>query len=135
MDLLGITTAVKSVTDLVSKWIPDKTQEEQNKFILELTEVQGQIAAVQGQIDTNKTEAANPSIFVSGWRPFIGWCCGVACAWNWMGISLAKFICALIHYPVDLAPASLSEMMPVLFTLLGLGGIRTYEKLQGVARS
>jgi hypothetical protein len=89
---------------------------------------------VQGQLDINKDEAANPSVFVSGWRPFIGWVCGVACAWNWIGLKMALFIAAYLGNPLDMQPADVSEMMPVLLGMLGLGGLRTVEKLKGVNR-
>ena len=88
---------------------------------------------VQGQLDINKVEAANPSVWVSGWRPFIGWVCGSACAWNWIGLPIAKMALILADHPLDLAPANLTEMMPVLLGMLGLGGLRTLEKINGVA--
>jgi len=74
-------------------------------------------------------------VFVSGARPFIMWVCGFACAWNWLGISVAKAVCAFLHYPITLAPADTSEMMPMLTALLGLGAYRTVEKIKGVARN
>jgi hypothetical protein len=89
---------------------------------------------VQGQMDINKVEAANPSVFVSGARPFIMWVCGVGCAWNWIGLPVAVFVLTVMGKPIVLAPADLSEMMPLLLGMLGLGGFRTIEKLKGVAR-
>ena len=114
------TTAVKTI------W-PDKSAQEQQQLA-------GAIAMVQGQLDTNKIEAASPSVFVSGWRPFIGWVCGTACAWNWIGISVFKFV-AITWFAktITLNPADVSEMMPVLMGMLGLGGLRTFEKVKGVA--
>jgi hypothetical protein len=82
---------------------------------------------VQGQLEINKVEAASPSVFVSGWRPFIGWVCGLACAWNWIGLPILRM------YVPDLTPANLTEMMPVLMGLLGLGALRTVEKINNVA--
>jgi hypothetical protein len=88
---------------------------------------------VQGQIDTNKVEAANPSVFVSGWRPFIGWVCGAACAWNWIGLPIASMALKVYQIEMPLSPANLSEMLPVLMGMLGLGALRTVEKIKGVA--
>jgi hypothetical protein len=82
----------------------------------------------------NQTEAAHPSVFVSGWRPFIGWVCGAACAWNWIGLPIAKLGAAFAGVTITLAPADLTEMMPVLMGMLGLGALRTYEKTKRVAR-
>jgi hypothetical protein len=103
---------------------------------LELIKLQqsGELAQITGQLEINKNEAANPSVFVSGWRPFIGWVCGSACAWNWIGLPLAKTLAVFFEHPFPISPADLSEMMPVLIGLLGLGGLRTVEKIQGVAR-
>ena len=88
---------------------------------------------VQGQLDINKAEASNPSVFVSGWRPFIGWVCGSACAWNWIGLPIAKAGLLLAGVTLTISPADISEMMPVLMGMLGLGGLRSYEKVKGVA--
>jgi hypothetical protein len=81
----------------------------------------------------NQIEAANPSIFVSGWRPFIGWVCGAGCAWNWLGLPILKVAALYLGHPIAVSPADLGEMMPLLLGMLGLGGLRTVEKINGVA--
>jgi hypothetical protein len=75
------------------------------------------------QIEVNKQEAAHKNLFVAGWRPFIGWTCGLAMFNNFV---LASYIAIV---PMDLA-----LMMPVLMGMLGLGAMRSYEKVQGVSR-
>lgn len=90
--------------------------------------------ADQAQIDVNKTEAQNSSIFVAGWRPFIGWVCGLGCAWNWIGLPIGMFIASLFGVSMGISQADLTEMFPLLLGMLGLGGLRTYEKVQGVSR-
>lgn len=129
---------VSLMLDIGSKVIdrlwPDPAQAAAAKLELFKLQQSGELAVITGQMEINKNEAANPSVFVSGWRPFIGWVCGAACAWNWIGLPLAKAIAAYHQVPFALAPADLSEMMPVLIGLLGLGGLRTVEKIQGVAR-
>ena len=57
----------------------------------------------------------------------------MGCAWNWIGLPIAVFALRYVGKPVDLHPADLSEMMPLLLGMLGLGGLRTYEKVAGVA--
>lgn len=122
---------ITAVSELATKVIgtiwPDKTEAEKAQLAAALQ-------IVQGQIDINKAEAASPSAFTSGWRPFIGWVCGTACAWNWIGLPIAKFGCAYFGHTVNLSPADLAEMWPLLMGMLGLGGLRTYEKVQGVAK-
>jgi hypothetical protein len=113
---------------------PDPAQAAAAKLELIKLQQSGELAQITGQLEINKNEAANPSVFVSGWRPFIGWVCGSACAWNWIGLPLAKALAVFFEHPFPISPADLSEMMPVLIGLLGLGGLRTVEKIQGVAR-
>lgn len=86
------------------------------------------------QIEVNKAEAASASVFVAGWRPFIGWVCGAACAWNWLGLPLSSFLLAAAGHPVNFTPADLSEMWPLLLGMLGIGGMRTFEKVKGVTK-
>lgn len=121
---------VTAVSDLantvISRLWPDKTEQERAQMAAALT-------VVQGQLDANREAAKNPSVFVSGARPFIMWVCGAGCAWNWIGLPVAKFALALAGVSIGLSPADLSEMMPLLLGMLGLGGLRTVEKINGVA--
>ena len=136
-DLTGIGTAVTGVKDILGMFFPDKTEEEKARMVQAFQIMQLQAQADTNQTNVNQNEATNANWFVAGWRPFVGWVCGSACAWNWIGISVLKAILAIagVTLAVQLTPASLTEMMPVLLGMLGLGGLRTYEKTQGVARS
>jgi hypothetical protein len=125
-DITGVGALADLAGTVISKIWPDKTEQEKQQLA-------AAVMVVQGQIDVNKEEAKNPSVFVSGWRPFIGWVCGLACAWNWIGLKIALFVAAYSGNALDIQPADISEMMPVLLGMLGLGGFRTYEKVNGVA--
>jgi len=115
-----------TLADTVVKTIwPDKSAQEQ-------AQLAAAVQLVQGQLEINKAEAASPHVFTSGWRPFIGWVCGTACAWNWLGLPIAKFGFAAAGHSLTLSPADLSEMWPLLMGMLGLGGLRTYERVRGV---
>jgi hypothetical protein len=133
MSIDPITAVLDIGNKVIDRLWPDPTQAAAAKLELFKLQQSGELQQIMGQLEINKIEAANASVFVSGWRPFIGWICGAACAWNWIGISVAKVIAAFIQYPVNLAPADLSEMMPVLMGMLGLGALRTVEKMKGVA--
>ena len=126
-DITGLGAVTELASTVINKIWPDKSEAERQQLA-------AAVMVVQGQLDINKVEAASPSVFVSGWRPFIGWVCGVACAWNWIGLKIALFIAAYLGHPLDIRPADVSEMMPVLLGMLGLGGLRTVEKLKGVNR-
>jgi hypothetical protein len=86
------------------------------------------------QLEINKAEASHRSIFVAGWRPFIGWTCGLALAYTYVIQPIAVFALAQTGYLIDLPTLSMSEMMPVLMGMLGLGGLRTFEKFKRVAK-
>ena len=126
MDITGLGAVTDLASTVINKIWPDKSEAEKQQLA-------AAVMVVQGQLDINKVEAANPSVFVSGWRPFVGWVCGSACAWNWIGLPIVKLALLIWGHPIDLAPANLTEMMPVLLGLLGLGGLRTLEKINGVA--
>jgi hypothetical protein len=125
-DLTGLGAVADLAKTVVQTIWPDKSAEEQ-------AQLAAAVGLVQGQIAINQAEASNPSVFVSGWRPFIGWTCGVACGWNWLGLPAATFALAVAGHPLAMAPADLSQMWPLLAGMLGLGGLRTFEKVKGVA--
>lgn len=126
MDITGVGSVADLANTLINKIWPDKSEQEKQQ-------IAAAVMVVQGQLDINKTEAASPSLFVSGWRPAIGWVCGGACAWNWIGLPIAKAALMVAGYKLAIAPADISEMMPILLGMLGLGGLRTIEKVNGAA--
>lgn len=126
MDITGLGSVADLAKTAINAIWPDKTEQEK-------AQLAAAVQLIQGQIDINKAEAANPNTFVSGWRPFIGWVCGTGCAWNWIGLPIAKAGLAMYGHPLAISPADLSEMMPLLLGMLGLGGLRTVEKIKGVA--
>ena len=129
-----ITALLEVGSKVIDRLWPDPVQRDAAKLELFKLQQSGELAQITGQLEINKEEAKSASVFVSGWRPFIGWVCGSACAWNWVGLPVAKFAMAFLGHPLTLAPAELGEMLPVLFGMLGLGGLRTIEKIQGVER-
>jgi hypothetical protein len=93
------------------------------------------------QVELNKVEAQHRSIFVAGWRPFIGWVCGYALLYNFIVRDIAAWIITLIYPLIEGVPQveappelAMTHLMTVLMGMLGLGGMRTYEKLKGVAK-
>ena len=125
-DITGLGALSELATTAINKIWPDKSDAEKQQLA-------AAVMVVQGQLDINKVEAANPSLFVSGARPFIMWVCGLGCAWNWLGLPILKAALIIYGHSVALSPADISEMLPVLMGMLGLGTLRTVEKLNGVA--
>jgi len=126
IDISGLGAVADLASGVINRFFPDKTEQEKAQIAQALT-------IMQMQMDVNKEEAKSTSVFVSGWRPFIGWVCGMACAWNWLGLPMAVALSTYMGHPIPLSSADITEMMPVLMGMLGLGGLRTYEKLNGVA--
>ena len=112
---------------------PDPAQAAAAKLELFKLQQSGELAQIAGQMEVNKAEAANPNVFVSGWRPFIGWVCGLGFGVQFVFGPLAEWGSALYGHPVKFPPMDTGTMMPLLLGMLGLGGLRTAEKIQGVA--
>jgi len=123
------------VTGLLDKFIEDKDQKNALAHeIATMSERHAQELAM-AQIEVNKAEAASSSVFKGGWRPFIGWVCGFAFAYHFILQPILLFGTALAGVSLPPLPEfDMSQMMPVLLGMLGLGGLRTYEKKTGVAK-
>ena len=122
------------VTGLLDKFIADA--DERNRLahqIATLAERQAHEIAT-AQIAVNREEASSHSIFVAGWRPMVGWVCCAGLATNYLLVPICNFVLTLNESPITVPALDLSEMMPVLLGMLGLGGLRTYEKTKDVAR-
>jgi hypothetical protein len=123
------------VTGLLDKFIPDADERARLAHeIATMSERHAQQLA-KGQIEINKTEAAHKNMFVAGWRPFVGWTCGIALAWHFVGQPLAVFVIAYSGIESPPLPAfEMESLLTVLLGMLGLGGLRTFEKTKGVSR-
>ena len=86
------------------------------------------------QISVNQSESQSPSVFVSGWRPATGWVCVLGFGINFLVIPLTNLYLSITANPLLVPSLDVSEMMPVLLGMLGLGGMRTVEKTKAVAR-
>jgi len=130
-----ITTLLPSIMDVAGRFLPEDKEKRaaaEREIEAKLTDSLAKIDLAQ--LDINKTEAAHRSLFVAGWRPFIGWSCGVALAYTYIVQPILTFGLAQAGYLVDLPAVDISQMMPVLMGMLGLGGLRSWEKVKGVSK-
>lgn len=139
MNLLDV---IPTVAKIIDKIIPDKTAAAAAQAALAQATLNGQLAEIQAeydnaksQIDVNKAEAANGSVFVSGWRPFVGWVCGSGLAYQFLVRPIGGAISAALGHPVDFPTLDMGTLMTMLGGMLGFGAMRTTEKIQGVART
>jgi hypothetical protein len=86
------------------------------------------------QIEINKQEAAHKSLFVAGWRPFVGWVCGFALAYHFIVSPILTFILTISGVTQELPTFDFSQLSTILMGMLGLGGLRSYEKMKSVSR-
>jgi len=129
-----ITSLIGPVTGILDKFIEDKDQKAKLAHeIATMSDTHAQ-QALLAQLEINKAEAASGSLFKGGWRPFIGWSCGVALSWTYVVMPIAQFVLAQTGHLVDLPAMNMSEMMPVLMGMLGLGGLRSFEKYKKVSK-
>ena len=99
----------------------------------ELAVLDADLKIALAQAGINAEEAKSPALFVSGWRPFIGWCCGIGLAYVFLLYPLLTWWAAL-YRPAFVPPVLVADHLFELVTaMLGLGGLRTFEKLKGVA--
>ena len=119
-----ISDVLNEVGKVVSELIVDK--DKRDEINLKIKELEDNANTryheeMMGQIDVNKVEAAHPSLFVAGWRPFIGWGCGIAFLYN-----------AVVAPFVGTTTADIAFVQTVLMAMLGIGAMRSYEKVNGV---
>lgn len=127
MALDPVTAGLDLANTVVNKIWPDKSAEER-------AQLAAAVALVQGQLDINKAEAANPNVFTSGWRPFIGWVCGAALVYQYIIRPLAAWGVAIAGHPLPPMPGLDDNLWQLLLGMLGLGGLRSFEKIKGVSK-
>lgn len=118
---------------IINKLFPDPAQAAQAQLALIKLQQDGDLAAIVGQMDINKIEAGSSSVFVSGWRPFAGWTCGVGLAYVSIIEPIARLLATLIGYTGEFPAIDTTLTMQVLLGMLGMGGLRTLDKIKGVA--
>lgn len=139
MSLDPITAALDIGKKLIEKIWPNPADQSRELRLLEelaqkgeLAELTAKVKLLTGQLDINKIEAASRSLFVSGWRPFVGWVCGFGLAYASIIEPIMRFIAKVNDYAGTFPVIDTSITMQVLLGMLGLGMMRTREKEKGV---
>lgn len=136
---MGLSLLIGPIMEIVNKIIPDPQQKAEAQLKLlqlqqagEFKQIDADIQLAQGQVDINKIEASSESLFKSGWRPFVGWICGIAFGVKYLGGPVAFIAAQWFGKHIELPPIDMLEMMPLLFGMLGLGAYRSWDKKNGV---
>jgi len=125
---------LKPALDKVLSLIPDSNARKEAEEQLQREII---IAANQvnlGQLEVNKQEAAHKSIFVAGWRPAIGWVCAFSIGWAFVAQPIATWAIPLWSPGATVPQIDTGYLMELVMAMLGMGGLRTFEKIRGIAR-
>lgn len=131
---------IPAVVSILDKVLPDPQQAAEAKLRAlelvqrgDLAQLDAEVRLVAGQLEINKTEAAT-DLFRGGWRPAVGWCCVSGLTYQFLAQPLLPWLAALCGATVPPLPAIDSDTLLVLLTgMLGLGGLRTFERVKGKA--
>ena len=130
-----LSALIGPATELAGKFIQDKDQAARLAHDLSTMADKHSQQAMLAQIEVNKAEAASGSVFKGGWRPFIGWVCGVAFAYHFVLQPFIVFVVAAAGIAIPALPTfDMGSLMTVMMGMLGLGGLRSYEKKQGLTK-
>ena len=130
-----IQALIGPATELIGKFVEDKDQK--NKLAHEIATMAERHAQelAKGQIAINAEEAKSSNIFVAGWRPFVGWTCGLALFAHFILFPSVDVITAYLGYETPTYPAfDMDTLMTVLLGMLGLGGMRSFEKYKKLTK-
>ena len=106
--------------------------EEKEKLKLQMKEIDAKLK--EKQLDINKAEASHRSVFVSGWRPFLGWVSGSSIGYVYLFQPILDMILQMFQVQVDWVQLDLGQLMPLVLGMLGLGGLRSFEKAKGLTK-
>lgn len=136
MGILGkiLSEIASPITDLISEVVVDKDKKNELNYKLQelINEAdQRYHEELMGQIEVNKVEAAHASLFVAGWRPFIGWVGGVGLAYSFVLAPFIEFIARANGYVQEMPMPEAGTLLTLVLAMLGVGGMRSFDKLQG----
>jgi roadblock/LC7 domain-containing protein len=129
-----VTALLPALGTLVDRLIPDRAAAEKAKAEMEAELIRASNEAALAQVEVNKIEAAHSSVFVAGWRPSIGWVCAAGLAWAFVVAPVASWALLVLGIKAELPAIQFDHLFELVLAMLGIGGLRTFEKMRGVAR-
>ena len=133
MSPLLIAPVLEIGKSLIDRFFPDPAEKAKAELDMMMLLQTQDLQRVLAQLEVNAKEAASPHLFVAGWRPFVGWCCGAGFLWATIGHPLLAWVAATRGWPVPPA-IDTDVLLYVLGALLGLGGLRSIDKIKGTAK-
>ena len=136
MDPLSAILSIGS-TAIQRIWPDPVKQAEEQRKLAELAQtgdlaiLNSHVQLMLAQINVNAKEAESKSMFVAGWRPAVGWVCVSVLGYNYIGVSLLNYASLFFEFPTPPTPLNMTELWPLLFGMLGIGGMRSFDKKNG----
>lgn len=118
---------------LIDRFFPNKEEARRAEATFLTMAAEGELKQIIAQLEINAKEAVHPSVFVAGWRPFFGWAGGAAFVYATIAQPLLTWWAQAKGWPVP-PTLNLDLMWTVITGMLGIGGLRTFEKSKGVAK-
>lgn len=122
-----------AITEVLDRVVPDQAAAAKAKLEMEAKLLEAATAQAGQQAAINQVEAAHTSIFVSGWRPFIGWVCGAGLAWAFVVGPMLGWLLPATGVVAALPVLQMEYLLELVVAMLGLGALRSFEKMKGVA--
>jgi hypothetical protein len=131
LDVAGIGAVADFAGKVLERIFPDPTERLKAQTALTQLQESGEFAKLAGQMEINKVEAASTNWFIAGWRPFVGWICGLGLAYVAIVEPIARFIALQLAYKGAFPVIDTNLTMQVLLGMLGLAAARSIEKVKG----
>jgi len=125
----GIDDAIAAGLKVIDKFVPDPAAKAKAEAELR----SDLLASDRAQMEVNKAEAQTGSLFIGGWRPAIGWVLAAAVAYTYLLVPIGMWVSFVVGKPIAKPPVLDANLWELMFAMLGLGGLRTFEKIKGVA--
>jgi hypothetical protein len=125
----GLDDAIATGLKIIDKFVPDP----QAKIAAEKDLRDSLKGWDDGQLKVNEAEATNANVFVAGWRPAIGWCCAFAVGYTYILVPVGMWVGFIIGKPIPKPPVLDGNLWELMFAMLGMSGLRTFEKIKGFA--
>jgi hypothetical protein len=125
----GIDDAIAAGLKVIDKFVPDPAAKAKAEAELRAD----LLASDRAQMEVNKAEAQTGSLFIGGWRPAIGWVLAAAVAYTYLLVPIGMWVAFVVGKPIAKPPVLDANLWELMFAMLGLGGLRTFEKIKGVA--
>lgn len=127
-------SVVSPIVERVLDFIPNPAEKAKVQMEIQSQLMQAAIEESKGQAEINKIEAGNENIFVSGWRPAIGWICAFGFAWQFFVTPIALWLITVTGSSIPLPQIDTEALYSLTMGMLGMGALRSFEKWKGVAR-